>query len=186
MTSFQKRLFGGLGVVLMMSSIPFQAMAERGSFTGNGRGAIETIVNPGGDSTASQDELSNLAGFTSDGNDPDICFDATATNSFNPGDSVRFNVFWIDTVEDDQVNQYLVRVDLRASDGTEVFTLRRRAEYSLSQAPGTVIQFCFAIPATLPTDILQGTYPWGGRVRKLDDFTRVQDEELHHITVTVP
>jgi hypothetical protein len=168
MVSFQRHLLCGLCVVLMIGIIPFQAIAQQ---------ATTTAIEPRGDGLTSAEVLADLEGFTSAGDSSNFCFNATPDGTFNAGESVKFNVFWSDTAEEDLQNNYLVRVDVKSSDGASIILLRKMARYDLAgQLPGAEFNFCFAITTTIPADAPQGTFPWSARVRKLADLTKIQGE----------
>ena len=154
--------------MLMVGLIPFQAIAQQ-----EGTAAIESRS----DATASAEVLADLEGFTSAGDSPNFCLNATPEGTFNAGESVKFNVLWSDTAEEDFQNNYLVRVDVTSSDGASIILLRKMARFDLAgQPPGAQFNFCFAITTTIPADAPQGTFPWSARVRKLADLSKIQGE----------
>ena len=168
----------------MVGIIPFKAIAEQGSVTDDED--IETATEASSDTLSSPEVLAELEGFTSAGDVTNFCFNATPHSIFNPGNSVKFNVFWSDTKEEDLQNSYLVRVDVNSADGASIILLRNVARYDFAgHLPGSLSDFCFAITTTIPTDAPQGTFPWRARVRKLEDFTKIQ-REVNNITIEPP
>jgi hypothetical protein len=177
MVWFQKYFLCGLCMMLMIGIIPFQAMADESAET-------KTAVKPLGDALLSPSVLSELSGFTSDGTDPEIfCFDATPQGTFNQGDLVWFNVFWSDTAEEDLKNNYWVRVDVEAPDGSSLIHLRHLARFKPRGVdPGAPIDLCFGFRITLAADAPQGTFPWRTKVTKFEDQTVIQGQ-LNDITI---
>src|SRR5687768_8545758 len=110
MTSCSKPLFPGLCVMLMISLLPVHTAADRMVLQSD---EGEIMVDPDGDYLFYPDVLSDFSGFTSSGGDPSFCFDATPRSSFTQGSSVKFNVFWNDTVEEDGLNEYLVAMAIK-------------------------------------------------------------------------
>jgi hypothetical protein len=49
--------------------------------------------------------------------------------------------------------------------------------------PGSALTFCFSVPVTLNHDAPIGTFPWGARITKLADGTRLQGF-LNSLTIT--
>ena len=178
MVCSQKRLWWGVYIVFMVGSIPFLGFA--------GQSATNEAIQSSSDALSSPEVLAELEGFTSAGDVENFCFNATPHSIFNPGNSVKFNVFWSDTKEEDLQNTYLIRVDVNSADGTSIILLHNLHRYDFAgHQPGTLSDFCFAITTTIPTDAPQGTFPWRARVRKLEDFTKIQ-REVNNITIEPP
>jgi hypothetical protein len=181
MTSYSKPLFSGLCVMLMISLLPVHTAADR-MFLQSDEGEI--MVDPDGDYLFYPDVLSDFSGFTSSGGDPSFCFDATPRSSFTQGSSVKFNVFWNDTVEEDGLNEYLVAMAIKLGViRLEIFA-RDTVRFPFpATPPGSAQTFCFSVPVTLNQDAPIGTFPWGSRVTKLADGTRLQGF-LNSLTIT--
>jgi hypothetical protein len=181
MLSLAKPFFYGLFAVFAISLIPLQASADRIFLEGIETGAR---VDPDAEYLFYPTALSDFSGFTSSGGDPSVCFDATPRTSFPQGSSVRFNVFWNDTVEEDALNEYQVVMAFKLG-------LIRRAIFSRgpvsfpfpNTAPGTPQRFCAYTTITLSPDAAVGTYAWGARVIKVSDGTKLQGV-LNELTIT--
>jgi len=175
MVCYQKRFWWGLYMVCMVGIMPVLGFA--------GQSATNEAIQSSSDALTSPEVLAELEGFTSAGDVSNFCFNATPDNIFNPGNSLKFNVFWTDTKEEDLQNSYLVRVDVKASDGTSIIALHNLARYDFAgHQPGSLSNFCFAITTAIPTDAPPGTFPWRARVRKLADRTKIQGE-VNTITI---
>jgi len=109
----------------MVGSIPFLAFA--------GQSATNEAIQSSSDALSSPEVLAELEGFTSAGDVENFCYNATPDSIFNPGNSVKFNVFWSDTKEEDLQNTYLVRVDVKSADGASIILLHN-LEGMISQA----------------------------------------------------
>jgi hypothetical protein len=144
----------------------------------------EIMVDPDGDYLFYPDVLSDFAGFTSSGDDPSSCFDATPRTSFTQGSSVKFNVFWNDTLEEDGLNEYLVAMAIKlAAIRLEIFA-RDTVRFPVpGTPPGSAVAFCTSVAVTLNQDAPIGTFPWGSRVTKVADGTRLQGF-LNSLTIT--
>jgi hypothetical protein len=167
--------------MLMISLLPIHAAADRVFLQSN---EPEIMVDPDGEYLFYPDVLSDFSGFRSSGGDPSSCFDATPKTTFTQGSSVKFNVFWNDTVEEDRLNEYQVAMAIKLGViRLEIFS-RETATFPLpTTPPGSALTFCFSVPITLTQDAPLGTFPWGSRVTKLLDGTRLQGF-LNSITIT--
>jgi hypothetical protein len=171
--------------VVFIISIPFQATAEEIHFLAEGDGSIGTMIDPDGDMFFFPDALSNFSGFTSRGSDPNIfCFDASPKTTFVRNEPMYFNVFWSDTVESDQVNLYKLTIAVQVG-GNLVPLYENDIRFDIAQPPGTPLNFCFGYRTVVPPTAPSGTFPWGARVIKLQDSTRLQGK-LNDITVQSP
>jgi hypothetical protein len=178
MVGYQQRFWWGLYVMCIVSCMPVLGFA--------GQSAAQESIQSSGGALSSPEVLAELEGFTSAGDSANFCFNATPDSIYNPGQSVKFNVFWSDTKEEDLQNTYLVRVDVQLPDGSSIIKLRNVARYDFAgHVPGTLADFCFAITTTIPTGAPSGTFPWRARVRKLEDFTKIEGE-LNDITIQPP
>jgi hypothetical protein len=167
--------------MLMISLLPIHAAADRVFLQSN---EPEIMVDPDGEYLFYPDVLSDFSGFTSSGGDPSSCFDATPKTTFTQGSSVKFNVFWNDTVEEDRLNEYQVAMAIKLGViRLEIFS-GETARFPLpTTPPGSALTFCFSVPITLNQHAPLGTFPWGSRVTKLVDGTRLQGF-LNSITIT--
>jgi hypothetical protein len=96
---------------------------------------------------------------------------------------VKFNVFWDDVVEETSPNEYKLALAIQFTRLPTIF-YRRPHRFNLpALPPGTPVTFCVAVTATLASDAPLGTFPWGARVTKLEDDTKVQGI-LNDITIT--
>jgi hypothetical protein len=167
--------------MLMISLLPIHAAADRVFLQSN---EPEIMVDPDGEYLFYPDVLSDFSGFTSSGGDPSSCFDATPKTTFTQGSSVKFNVFWNDTVEEDRLNEYQVAMAIKLGViRLEIFSRETATFHLPTTPPGSALTFCFSVPITLTQDAPLGTFPWGSRVTKLLDGTRLQGF-LNSITIT--
>jgi hypothetical protein len=181
MPSYSKPLFSGLCDMLMISILPVHAAADR-MFLHSGESEI--MVDPDGEHLFYPDVLSDFAGFTSSGGDPSSCFDATPRTSFTQGSSVKFNVFWNDTVEEDGLNEYLVAMAVKLAAIRLEIIARDTVRFPVpGTPPGAAVTFCSSATVTLTQDAPIGTFPWGARVTKVADGTKIQGF-LNSLTIT--
>jgi hypothetical protein len=181
MLSLSKPLFYGLYAVFVISMFPLQASADRIFLEGIESG---TMVDPDGEYLFYPNALSDFSGFTSSGDDPSVCFDATSRTSFPQGSSVRFNVFWNDTVEEDALNEYQVVMAFKLGVIKRAIFSRGTVKFPFPDtAPGTPQRFCAYTTITLSPDAAVSTYAWGARVIKVSDGTKLQGV-LNELTIT--
>jgi hypothetical protein len=120
--------------------------------------------------------LANLRGFASSGDVSAACFNAVEKNTFRPGERIRFNLFWDDTVETDFNNEYNVTHGVLLPPGNPVILNMEDFSFDTSGfPPGTPGEFCVfldigPIPSTAPS---VSNIQWGGRVIKLEDNQQV-------------
>jgi hypothetical protein len=167
--------------MLMVSMLPVQVAAQPGFLT-----RIESgiMIVPHSEYLFYPDVLSDFSGFTSSGDDTSSCSDAPPQNSFPQGSSVKFNVFWNDTVEEDTLNEYKIAMALKVGLLKLELIIRDTVRFPFPVTPpGTAVAFCAWVTVTVSPDAPIGTFPWGARVTKLADGTRLQGF-LNELTIT--
>jgi hypothetical protein len=171
MAVFQKCLVYGFCVVLMISTFPFQATGEQEIFMGDGEEATDIMIEPDDGVFFFPEALSTLTGRTSA---TGACFPKPAVKTtFNRGESVWFNVYWLDTVEPDRQNVYNVTMAVQA--GTLLTFFQNNVDIETDpNPPGTQLEFCVRVQKIVPPNAAVGTFPWGARVIKLSDNTQLQ------------
>lgn len=129
---------------------------------------------------AMTENQSNLSGFTSDvtTNPTNYCFAGTPDTTFTENEVVAVNIFFDDTVEADQFNQYEVTWALRLR-GTIVPVGTFACDHDLSAyAPGEAVSLCCVVTEVVPASPLPIpitiTPDWGARVIKSENGFTVQ------------
>lgn len=180
MATYQRNLVCALGIILMVMTFPLQGTSEEVPSTSDADVGADIQVDPEDGVFFSPEALSNPSGFTTAIGQ---CFPKpTPKTTFNQGELVWFNVYWIDTVEPDQLNVYNVTAAVQAG---SLLIFYGPAEYTFNVAPdppNLPIEFCFRVNRIVPPTAPSGFFPWGARVIKRHDNTSFQ-QQLNVMTV---
>ncbi|MGD8376689.1 MAG: hypothetical protein PVF68_11160 [Acidobacteriota bacterium] len=129
---------------------------------------------------AMTENQSNLTGFLSDvtTDSSNYCFAGTPDTTFTENEVVAVNIFFDDTVEADQFNQYQVTWALRLR-GNIVPVATFACDVDLSgYSPGEAVTLCCAVTQLIPASPLPIpitiTPDWGARVIKSENAFTVQ------------
>jgi hypothetical protein len=177
MTAFQKSLVYGLSVVLMISTITFQAVGQEAPAVRDEAHEAEGMSEPDSAGLIFPEALGSLTGITSAGTGSACTFPPPpAKSSFTRGESVWFNVYWTDTAEGDGLNSYNVTIAVQA--GTLLFIdgPGNRNHDTSAFPPGTPLTFCRGVKRTIPSSAPLSSFPWGARVIKNQDNTQAQGQ----------